>query len=630
MTHRLRTGILAGLAAGTLLAAAPGARAQSAGGYGDYVAWEDWARIVPGERAGLASSWDRTGGHYDANQYESPPGLILDDRDVVAATLTGPGILERFWMPHFAAGQPFALRMYFDGETVPRLDTDSGQLLGGHLAPFSDPLLTTFAGGQVCYEPIPFRESVRIETENRANLWHWYQYSYRKLPAGADVASWDGSLDPDAEAARAAAATMFENVGTHPAGESATAVTISLGATVVPPDAAVAVASFAAGGVLRRITVSMPGATDAELDSLQLRVRYDGETTPAIDVPVSRFFGAGHGRAPYRSLPLGTDSPAGFYCFWPMPFRASVDVELFNASSSAIAILSAAVENEPGPPSPGAGYLHAETRSELRGSQAWMTLASVQGTGHYVGNLLYVDHPDNSYQFLEGDDLVVVDHADSLHGTGLEDAYNGGFYYNWVNPQIEPEGPSPSSAIRPLHGLLHLDRGPTPPHARADQYRWMIADRVPFSESLVVAVEAQYYSVGSTRWTSVVFWYQLPEAATHVSEAGASAFGAGALARLPGEGRANELTLAGPNPFRTSIALSLSLVATGAADVDIAVVDPAGRVVRDLYRGPITPGRYRVVWDGRDQAEHPAVSGVYFVRASSGEWSQTSKVVKLR
>ena len=627
MTHRLRTGTLAGLASGILLAAAPGVRAQTAGGYGIYAAWADWARVVPGERAGMASSWDRTGGHYDANQYESPPGLILDNRDVVAATLTGPGVIQRFWMPHFAAGRPFRLRMYFDGETTPRLDTDSGQLLGGALAPFAEPLLTTFAGGQVCYEPIPYRESVRIETENRAGLWHWYQYSFRTLPGGADVTSWDGSLDAGEQAARAATAAMFANAGSHPAGESATAITSAIGATVVPPGEAVVVAAFAGGGLLRRITVKMPSATDAELDSLLLRVRYDGAEPPAIDVAVSRFFGAGHARAPYRSLPLGTDSPDGFYCFWPMPFRESVDVELFNASASPIAVAAAAVENEPGSPPPGTGYLHAQAHSEPKGSQPWITLLSVAGTGHYVGNLLYIEHPFNSYDFLEGDDLVVADHADSLHGTGVEDDYNGGFYYNWVNPQIEPEGASPYAAIRPMSGLLRMEVGTSPYHAYVDQYRWRIGDRVPFTGSLVVAQETQY-SWSRTLWTSVVFWYQLPASSTGVSAIPAD--GAGSLVRLPGGSDTTALALAGPNPFRVSITLSLSLAAADAGDLDIAVLDLSGRRVRELFAGSAMDGRYRITWDGLAADGRPASSGVYFLRASGREWSRSCKVVKLR
>lgn len=595
----------------TALGTATAVGAQPVTGY-ELFAWDTWARIDPAQHAHLASSWDRTGGHIDANQYEWPPGVITGDQDVIAATLTGPGVIQRFWMPHAAAGRPFALRMYFDGEATPRLDTDTGQLLGGALTAFAAPFLTTFAGGQVSYEPIPFRESVRIETENRAGLWHWYQHSWRRLPAGTDVPTWSGTLDPAAQAARAAAASVLQSAGDHPAGESPTAITVSLGPSVVPPGALLPVASFAGGGTLRRITLRMPGAADAALDSLRLRVRYDGAPATAIEIPVSRFFGAGHGRVPYRSLPLGTDSPQGFYCYWPMPFRAGVDVELFNDSAAPVGIAGATVENEPGDPPADAGYLYAETRSTFRiTGWPWIDLVSSPAVaGHYVGNLLYVDHPTDSFQFLEGDDLVVTDGADSLHGTGLEDAYNGGFYYNWADPQPEPEGAAPYSAIRPLCGLLRMERSASPAGAHAHQYRWLIPDRVPFRESLDVFLETRYGN-GQTLWTAVVFWYQTPPGPT-AAPPGRRAAGGGLA-----------LDLVRPNPAGTSAVIRFTL--PHAAEAVVELLDVAGRRVAVLREGPAAAGAHDVEWSRRELA-----GGVYFVRLTSEGKVLTRKLVLVR
>jgi hypothetical protein len=487
------------------LAAAP-ALAQSAGGYGDYLAWESWARVVPGERAALASSWDRLGGHIDANQYESPPGLILGDLGVVAATLRGPGIIERFWMPHFTATQPFAIRMYFDGETVPRIASDSGQLLGGTFGYFAAPLLSTFAGGQVCYEPIVFRDSLRIETENRSGRWHWYQY-FGAPPRGGDRR--DVLYGRARCVRRIRTARRGDDVPERRAasgGESATS-SWSFARSDERARAGRRHDRRSRGtGLIRRVCVRMDGAANADLDSLHLRIFYDGDAEPAVDAPVGWFFGAGHGRVPYKSLPMGTDSPNGFYCYWPIPFHEAVRVELTNFRSTSIEVDGAAVEYEAQPVASDAGYLHAAAKSVFRTGTQWNVLAVAEGTGHYVGNLLFVEQPANSQAFLEGDDLVIVDHADSLHGTGLEDAYNGGFYYNWVDPpMVEPEGPSPSSAIRPLSGILRVQMTTTPSFACAEQSRWMIADRVPFSQSLEVKVESQYAWTAS-RWTSVVLW----------------------------------------------------------------------------------------------------------------------------
>ncbi len=96
---------------------------------------------------------------------------------------------------------------------------------------------------------------------------------------------------------------------------------------------------------------------------------------------------------------------------------------------------------------------------------------------------------------LEGDDVITVDGTTTLNGTGLEDAYNGGAYYNWVAVITdEPEGPYPQSATRPLSGILYVNKAET---SRADQYHWRISDCIPFSQSIEVNVECRYASDSS-------------------------------------------------------------------------------------------------------------------------------------
>jgi hypothetical protein len=192
-----------------------------------------------------------------------------------------------------------------------------------------------------------------------------------------------------------------------------------------------------------------------------------------------------------------------------MPFRDAVLVELCNTSEAPVAIDSAVVEYEPGPVEADMCYLHATASATVRApGQVYHPILSAVGRGHYVGNLLYVEQDEGSFWMLEGDEIVTVDGSDVLAGTGLEDAYNGGYYYNWVGIQYdEPEGGYPQSAIRPLHGILYVYRGGT--GARADQYRWLIGERIGFRDTIEVKIESSYGNVGS-RWASVAFWYQQP------------------------------------------------------------------------------------------------------------------------
>ncbi len=483
-------------------------------GYDAYTQWRQWARLRVAVEAGLASSYDRTGENSDWSHYEFPLGLLTEEVVATVKTIDGPGMIYRFWMPHIMAKNDYVVRMYFDGEGTAGIDTNSIAVMGGTFSYFSEPLITTCAGGQVCYEPIGFARSLRIETVNKASgpfeNRHYYQYSYLTFPSVTEVNSYTGQLTPEQQQARSETASLFENVGQHPAGDSPTAETISTGPRLIPGGASLTLA-LPGPGVIRKINVRMDDTNDVELYGVQLRVYYDDSAAAAIDVSVARFFGAGKGRAAYRSLPIGTDPNdvnEGFYCYWPMPFRESAEVRLCNTTEGSINIDSVEVEYEPGQLEKDMCYLYAVENSLTRAGETYHTILSTTGRGHYVGDLLYVRQDSNSFRMLEGDDVITVDGLITQWGTGLEDAYNGGAYYNWIAAQPdEPEGTRPQSATRPLNGILyvHKEEG----IARADQYRWRIADCIPFSQSIEVNVECRYGDVGS-EWASVGFWYQLP------------------------------------------------------------------------------------------------------------------------
>lgn len=493
-------------------------------GYTALAEWENWARLRVGSESGLASSYDRNGGNYDYSHYESPPGLVKAEIGTVAKTITGPGVIYRFWMPHMTAKKGFAVRMYFDGESTPRIDTDSNTLLSGVYGTgemFRAPLVTTCAGGQVSYEPIPFARSLRIETENMplpdsgfSSNRHYYQYTYATFPPGTPVSSYSGVLTTDQQQSRNAVVDMFDNPGAHPAGDDQNAISLTTPASTVAARTHLTLAGLNGSGIVGSIIIDAADANDVELAGMKLQVFYDDESEAAIDVSLSHFFGAGKGRATWSSLAVGTDStdnPNAFYSYWPMPFREAVLIRLYNQTDNAISIGSAEVKYVAKEIDSRMCYLNAvEKTSTKESGQIYHNILSATGRGHYVGDLLYVEQSDYSFYMLEGDDVITVDGTKTQYGTGLEDTYNGGYYYNWVGVQNdEPEGARPRSAIRPLHGILYVDRQEEPGYARADQYRWRIADAVTFTRSIDVNVESRY-GVNGGRWTSVAFWYLLP------------------------------------------------------------------------------------------------------------------------
>lgn len=84
-----------------------------------------------------------------------------------------------------------------------------------------------------------------------------------------------------------------------------------------------------------------------------------------------------------------------------------------------------------------------------------------------------------------------------------------------------------------------------------------------------------------------------------------------------------------PNPFNPTTSISYSLPTGGT--VSLAVYDVAGRLVRVLVRGAWQqPGRYDVVWHGRDGAGHQVGSGVYLCRLEVDGQVQTQRMALVR
>jgi hypothetical protein len=67
-----------------------------------------------------------------------------------------------------------------------------------------------------------------------------------------------------------------------------------------------------------------------------------------------------------------------------------------------------------------------------------------------------------------------------------------------------------------------------------------------------------------------------------------------------------------PNPFGAATAFRFDLASPGTAALRVYGAD--GRLVRTLLIAPLPAGRFRGQWDGRDDRNQPAPSGVYFAR----------------
>lgn len=83
-----------------------------------------------------------------------------------------------------------------------------------------------------------------------------------------------------------------------------------------------------------------------------------------------------------------------------------------------------------------------------------------------------------------------------------------------------------------------------------------------------------------------------------------------------------------PNPFNPRTMIELASAA--ATDGAVRVLDARGRLVVELYRGPLAAGTSRFAWEGRDAQGRPCASGAYWVQAGIGVARVFEKVTLLR
>ena len=83
-----------------------------------------------------------------------------------------------------------------------------------------------------------------------------------------------------------------------------------------------------------------------------------------------------------------------------------------------------------------------------------------------------------------------------------------------------------------------------------------------------------------------------------------------------------------PNPARAGVRISYTLPRSGPVNVD--VFDIAGRMVRNLARGPAEPGRTVLPWNLTDDHGRGLDAGIYLIRASLLGQTFTRRVVVVR
>ncbi|MGB9184207.1 MAG: DUF2961 domain-containing protein [Solirubrobacteraceae bacterium] len=258
-------------------------------------------------------------------------------------------------------------------------------------------------------------------------------------------------------------------------------------------------------------------ASDDVLQHARLRISFDGQQT--VDAPLGQFFGSGLGLYEVRALMYGID-PAShtLSSWWPMPYRHDATVELYNGSqhaiTSGVATLTSArsrsaaddlrsarsrsAENDLRPGG-NVGYFRATANGgPTQPGQDYVFLHAA-GHGKFVGVTHTMIGPATR-AYLEGDERVYVDgsRTPQIHGTGTEDFYEAGWYFD-RGPFTNPVNGNPAHEGGQFSCPSGMDCTTT--------YRSMIADAVPFASSLTFGIEHGPVNDVPANYSSTAYWY---------------------------------------------------------------------------------------------------------------------------
>jgi hypothetical protein len=285
-------------------------------------------------------------------------------------------------------------------------------------------------------------------------------------------------------------------------------------------------------GMIRHIWCTMPPGNVEHMRNVIIRMYWDDQTNPSVEVPLGDFFGIAHGRQRNMNTEfIGMQGGKGLNCWIQMPFKKRVIITVENDSDTDVPMffyqvdftLGDEIDND-------TGYLHAQFRrsNPCPIHEDYVLVDGVKGRGVYLGTVLGVRSLFKDAWWGEGEFKFFMDGDDefpTICGTGAED-YMGSA---WGLDEI----------VTPFQGAPLVDNE----LGLYSIYRFHAKDPIYFQEKLKITVQqigygsrekaqkffgkefVEYQAAGtkigdetcyfdlSDDYSSTVFWYQsLPTA----------------------------------------------------------------------------------------------------------------------
>jgi hypothetical protein len=222
-----------------------------------------------------------------------------------------------------------------------------------------------------------------------------------------------------------------------------------------------------------------PQAADTALSSLWVRMAWDGRDQPSVEAPIGMFFGIGcYGlQSRPQTLMLGMRDDNTLYCYFPMPFAASARIELVNKGSEAFTVQGSVSVAAPMDTPYGLFTAQYKSQHGAADDDRDMLLLDAYGSGSLVSVLYCPRSEDLARAYFEGDERIYEDGnlTPAMHGTGMEDFFNGGWGYKY-NLFTQP---THAFSAHRKDGLLD----------QTSQLRLFLSDKVTFRTGIRVSIE---------------------------------------------------------------------------------------------------------------------------------------------
>jgi hypothetical protein len=265
-------------------------------------------------------------------------------------------------------------------------------------------------------------------------------------------------------------------------------------------------------GAIKQIWMTPTGTWRNEI----LRIYWDGEDEPSVEVPVGDFFASGwQSYKQISSLAVAVNPGSALNSYWVMPFRKHCVITMENRSQKAMTLyyqINYALTKVP----KDAAYFHAQFRHVkfVPYKKVYTIVDDIKGKGQYVGTYMSLETHSKGW-WGEGEVKFYID-GDSkfptINYTGTEDYFNGSYDFVTENDNGErhyTDYTTPYSGFYAVGSHKENQSG-----ERFGMYRWHITDPVRFDHDLKVTIQDLGWGRGGRyrprqdRISSVAYWYQ--------------------------------------------------------------------------------------------------------------------------